>query len=291
MIKLIADGYDVSKLVSSVVWRGDIDDAARYIDVVLPAVIEPQLGDKVEFSWEDSMLFEGSVIEYFCDNKTVNMTCADKGYHLQKSLTFKQYSGTPQSIASQVCSEFEVPIGVLEKRTDSVFVVSLGEFTPYEVICRAYNGTTGKHGYRTWMKDGKLNVKQVSESPVCNLELDIERVDYTASLEGMVNSVVILNNKGKKIGQVQNEEDKNKYGLFQSVYRAVSTRDENYEAKQRLAGISKQGSVYAVGDVLAVTGSVVGIMSKNTIVKGNFVVLSDAHTFTGLGHMMELKFS
>ncbi len=289
MIGLIADGYDVSKLVMQVVYRGDINDGARYLDVTLPAVILPELGDDVSFSWQEKSIFEGSVVEFSCDDKTVNMICADKGYHLQKSLTFKQYVGTPSSIATQVCSEFGINVGTLYKRSDSVSVASLGEYTPYEVICRAYNPVAGKHDYRVQMKDGKLAVHKIDDTPVCHLKFDIERFNCANTLEGMINSVVILNSKGVKIGRVQNEEDREKYGLFQSVYRAVSTRDEVYEAGLRLSGIRKEGKVYAVGDILALTGSVVSISSQNELVNGNFTVVGDEHTFTATGHMMELK--
>lgn len=120
-ISLIVNGKDISELVETVTWSGDTKQVARTLnftmaqkntDKYLPKVNINE-GDQVLFSQYDKALFGGIVfdIDKSATSNVVTYLAFDLMFYINNSELSKVFDATPESIASQVCSELDVPFG------------------------------------------------------------------------------------------------------------------------------------------------------------------------------------
>lgn len=289
--KVTINGKDVTDFVESVSWSGNLQQASRTLNIKLVRGCRPDVGDKASFFYEERRLFVGTVMYVDIDPWNNNAECSDKGIFLANNYTFKEYKGTPQSIAKKVCAEFGVPIGKLAQKTNTKKVTSTGNLSAFKVIEEAYEGK-GKNArqYLYVFQDGKLYIEKAGSEIVANLEEELVSAKRTRSIKGMVNKVVILNDKNKQSGYVENKGDRAKYGTFQKTYKKEKKKNASTEAKESLAGLERTGSVTCLGNPKCIAGKAVNVTEKMTGLSGKQIIKSDKHTFTSASYEMSLEF-
>ena len=292
-IKLIVDNIDVSAYVQNVQWSGDIDQAARSLKVSLERGCQPEVGDTIAFYCNKILLFSGIVLNVSLNGKDVSVDAMDYGVYLANNYTYKEYSGTPQSITKKVCEEFHIDIGKLAEVKTDTKVTSTGNLSAFQVIEQAYEGEEKdpKKQYVLRMKGKTLSVEKIGGDVVADIQAEIQSANRSEDIKNMVNRVVILNDEGtKKTGEVENAKDRSKYGTFQKTYRKEKDKNAETEAKKLLEGIQEQGSISALGDMNCLAGRTVQVTEAKTGLKGKYIIKSDQHTFSATGHDMQLDF-
>lgn len=96
--------------------------------------------------------------------------------------------------------------------------------TFYDIIMKAYTKAAEQTGekYICRMNGSKLSVVvkgTIVKNFVLAEEYNITNTEYEETIENMVNVVKIYDDKGTQIGEVRNEEQIEKYGIFQQIYK------------------------------------------------------------------------
>ena len=287
---LIGDA-DVTEFVESVTWSGDLQQASRTLNVKLVRECRPDVGDSASFYYQGKRLFTGTVTYVDMDAWNNSVECSDRGIYLANNYTFKEYKGTPQSIAKKVCAEFGVSTGSLAQKSSTTKVTSTGNLSAFKVIEEAYEGKRkGAKQYLYLFWDGKLTIEPAGSETVADLDIEILTARRSRSIKGMVNKVVILNDKIKLSGYVENAADRSKYGTFQKAYKKEKDKNARTEAKESLVGLERTGSITCLGNPACIAGKAVNVTEKRTGISGAQVIKSDKHTFTSASYEMSLEF-
>ena len=284
-MNLVIAGYDVTEHVKMVKWAGDIDTCARTLDVELARGVKPEEGDSIRLYDNGLLLLEGIVLFAERNWTGVPMESADLGMYLANNKAYKEYKGTPQAIAAQVCAEFNVPIARLASTGEKVKVTSTGDLTAYGVLKKAYNPTKQDYaiGY-----DGGLVVERLGSEVVARLEYEISEASSSVSIKKMVNKVVIVK-RGKKLGEVGNTGDQSKCGTFQETYTSQKRKTDAEEAKKLLKSIERAGAVSAIGNSLCRAGKAVELADAKSGLSGVYTIRRDTHTWKDGAHSMKLE--
>lgn len=282
---LTIDGVDVTAYTQRVGWSGDMDQAARTVEVnfVVPGPI-PEVGDALALHYNGDLLFRGMVM--FVDVAIDGVSCEamDNGVYLANNYTYKEYEGTPQEIARKVCKEFGVSVGSLASKSGSTTVTSTGNLSAFSVIEQAYEGErfTRDSQYVLRVIDETLHIEKAGSEVVGALSVEVATSGRSNSLRNMVNRVIILDQEGKeKTGEVENSSDRSKYGTFQKTYRKEEDKSATVEAKRLLKSIERTGYTAGLGNVRCVAGKAVTVTDTRTGLSGKYVIKSDKHTFEG----------
>lgn len=289
-MKLVVDGLDVTDYVAQVTWSGDMQQIARTLAVSFERGFRPSVGDKLTFSWEKQRLFAGMIMYVDIDRDAVSCEAYDAGIYLANNECYREYVGTPQSITREVCKQFGVPVGKLAERKGSTKVTSTGSMSGFKVIERAYEGEKGKLQYSFRLDNGKLTVEKAGTVSAGTVDVEIQSASRSISIKDMVNRVIITDEK-KLVGSVENDGQRRKYGTFQKTYQKQKGKKATAEAKELLRGLSRTGSVQAVGNPKCIAGRAVTVTEARTGLSGRQIIKSDKHTFTpDGGYDMSLEF-
>ncbi|HEX2924807.1 MAG TPA: hypothetical protein VHP38_00865, partial [Ruminiclostridium sp.] len=156
--------------------------------------------------------------------------------------------------------------------------------TPYEIITEAYDNASkqNKKQYIFLMKEGKLNIIEKGNLKVDYLldpEANINSSRYSESIENMINTVKIYDDKGNLAGKRQNEDWVKLYGILQEAYQKESGKDSATVAENMLKGIERNGEIEALGNTDCITGNAVQIKECYSGIQGLFYISSDSHTW------------
>lgn len=106
----------------------------------------------------------------------------------------------------------------------------------------------------------------------------------------MVNVVRIYNEKGTQIGEVKNEKQVKKYGIYQQIYKKEKGVNEKTAAKNLLQGVEKRVTVNGIdGNLACIAGNGVVVCDKAAGLNGLFWIDSDTHTWENGIHTMDLE--
>ena len=295
-MKLIVNDKDLSSLYSAITWSGDKKQRSRSISVSyacpigtdLPQ-IEVRNGDTVALQ-DDSgkQRFIGIVTEVsssLSDIK-VDFTGKDILWYLGKNKVSGAFSGTPEEITRNVLSLFSISLGTfpMPSITEVKTVISTGNKTIHGVISEAYGD-----GYYIFADEEKVSVAAEGSEIVAVISGEGNLLDaaYSASIEAMVNRVLIVDDKGTVVQQVQ--EDANlSFGLMQETYKIEKDKDPATEARKLLHGEDTDSEIECVGDWNCIAGKAVYVMDTSNGMLGKFVITDDKHTFSGGIHRMTL---
>lgn len=297
---------DITQLISRVVWSGDYSQVARKLeisitaskdDVFLPKV-DIETGNAIAFYGDYGMdpLFTGYVFRKDMDpeGNLLSVLAYDGGVYLLKNegaYNFK--SMTAEGITATVCKDFGIAQGTLAPTGIKQNLICIPNKL-YDIIMKAYTKAAVQNGkkYMTMMLNNKLSVIERGDLAIDYIlqdGRDIEGSRYSESIESMVNTVVIVDDKGNKVGEVSNAEWVKAFGKLQSVYKKEPEVNMNITAKNMLQGIQRSGSIEALGNQDCVTGYAVGIHDSYTGMVGNFHIDSDVHTWENGIHRMRLE--
>ncbi len=255
-----------------------------------------KLGDIIQLYNDRNQCFIGVVTsrEKNAAPGTMTIEAKDFMHYLLRSSTTKIFRNkSPEKITKMVCKEAGIKVGILAKAKVNIDKIFFKEKAIYDIIVRAYRKAKAKNGkkYMPVMDGKKLSV--IEKGKDCGVVLeqgkDITGATYKDTTDNMVNLVRIFDDKGKKLGKIQNKLQVEKYGIYQSGYTKEKGVNAKAEAKSMLAGITKEATVEALGDIRAVAGKSIKIKDKATGLSGRFYITADTHTFEKGTHTMSLE--
>ena len=289
MIQVIVGNRDITQYVVKAEWAGSLGQVARTLAVDLIEVI-PELGDAVTLALDGAVLFEGYAMYVDRSETGRSLEAMDRGVYLANNAVYKEYYGTPQAIARQVCAEFGVAVGRLAERPDAVKVTSTGSLSAYQAMEQAYEGEDyQERRYVLRMAGGALCVERAGADVVAAVREEIASGRQTYSLKRMVNQVVILDAEGKKAaGTVENAADRRQYGTFQAAYQSQKDKNASVEAQKKLRGVEQTARIAAQGLPACVAGKAVQLAHPPAGLDGVYTIAADTHVWTASGHTMTL---
>ncbi len=297
---MLAGENDISNLVSNITWSGDKDQIARklafsYLYTDQDTNIKSEdilLGTRI-MMYDDTgtLKFDGVALALEKEESDIKikLSCMDMAFYL-KSEVYNTYQGSPAQITAAVCSEFGIVTGGLADNGKAVEVVSTGEKTIYQVIQTAYEDAgLDVHIY---MNGLMLCVEEFGVQIAAVLTGDdaVINASYKSSIENMVDQVLILNDKGKYIKTLQNEEDIAAYGIIQKIYKKSDTKkDSEEEARKLIQSVENTGSISITTDNYeCITGRKVIVMKAGSSICGLFNIVSDSHSISDGEHKVTL---
>lgn len=287
---VMAAGTDISNLVSTIEWSGDINQMARKLNITYLYTnqdnnirkVSVQLGDRICF-YSDSgeLLFDGVVVSEDREESDIKKTVMayDYAWYL-KNKTYGTYEGNPAAITGKVCSDFGIATGSLAAAVTEVEVVSTGDKTIYQVIQAAYDNPD--IDYYIYMKGLVLNVGIVGTESCGTVTGDdyVIQAQYKSSIENLVNKVIIIDDKSNYQSEMADGSSIARYGQIQDVYKASSEAETETEALKLMKGIENSGNITVKGDTGFRTGKSIMVQRVNSKICGKFSILSDSHSFS-----------
>ncbi len=293
---VLGSGVDISGTVTSAKYSGDMNKVARELELTLASSVKSYItiGEKVAAYLDGTQFFYGIMLNMpsVANAQTMNIKCVDYGIYLSKNKTYKVYSGTAKEIAKEICNEFGIATGSLASRSGQRKITSTGDKSAYDVIREAYEEEDAvDREYVIYIKNRKLYVEKAGSDVVADIygKYNITAASYSESMENMVNRVIILDEKGeKKKDSVENSENRSRYGTFTETYKRQKDKNDREEAKKKLKGIVKTGSVSALGDIACIAGKAIRLSDTGSKLKDEYTISADSHTFSQGNHQMSL---
>lgn len=304
MIRIYHKKVDITDMVIGFTWSGSLSTVSRKVefdivvsptDYYLPTVTIMN-GDIIDLVDSDGkVLYKGHV---FSKSKSTNdnamkVVTYDYTIYLSKNKDTFNFKGlTPKQITTKIADKLNMQLGKIED--PDIKITRVFENTSYyEIIQTAYTLASKKTGklYQVNYRGNKLNVVEVGKTKseyTISEDADITNSSYSESIENVVNRVVLYDDKGKRIGVVENKGDREKYGTIQAVYKG---KDANQVGKSHLKTLERTAKIEALGDTKCITGNSVNIRESYTGLSGEFFIISDTHNFRNNMHTMSLDLS
>ena len=296
---------DISHLLTSVTWSGDVSQAARKLDFTfvqddrdeLIPVIDVDTGYTVWAADDKSKIcFVGNIYQIERDRakSQIRCICYDNLFVLNRSKTTKKYTDAlPEDIAVQICKEMGVYVGNIAKTGEKVSFIANSK-TGYQIIMAAYTEAHKKNEkiYQCIMNGDALDVIEkgsLIEGLILDSAKNMTDSIYHESIENFINQVLVVDDKGNTVEYIKNDEQIKRYSMFQTVYKTQKDKDTKKEVEAILKDhkIAREGNITALGDYKAISGY--SLQVKDSLFNGQFWIKSDTHTFRNGFHEMKLN--
>ncbi len=311
VILLNSEGYkDLSPIVTSITWSGDLEQAARKLEVSLAVSphdsylpkIKTSLGNMLKLQTDDgNEILKGFIFsrELSYNGNELQLTAFDGLIYLTKSqMSFNFQNMTAEAITSKVCSDLGIiPGNIIATGIKQSYIAQAR--SGYEIIITVYTNASKQNGkkYLPVMNQGKLDVIEVGQK-VVDYKLDNEycltNSTYSETIENMINRVIITDDKCNRIGSVQNDQWMKDYGMLQAVYQKEQDENSDIVASNMLKDRERKATVEALGNIECVTGRAVKVNEPYTGItdigerERIFYINSDTHTWTDGKYTMSL---
>lgn len=301
-MKIVTGGKDLSQLIEKIVWSGDTKQVSRKLEfTIVKNTKDPNFpnvtiseGDEV-FLQDDTgnILFGGIVmdIDKTAGSNMVSYLAYDLMFYINNSELTKDYHGTPEAIAAEVCAQLGVTPGNMAA-TGITISNPCVQKTGYVVIQSSYTAAARQNGKKYMPMITEINKLSVIEKGTdCGVQMtaeaNISEASYKMSLQNMVNKVLITDKNGKVLNTVEDTESQQKYGTIQKIITQEEGKDAAAEAKQMLKNGEASASVSGFPDDQRVlSGYSLLIEEPETGLIGKFYIASDTHTYeNGLATM------
>ncbi|MGG3842672.1 XkdQ/YqbQ family protein [Anoxybacillus kestanbolensis] len=311
-MKVIYDNYDITDLVRSVEWSGDLQQVSRSLTVTLintsngtSPLLSFKNGKIIRF-FDDKELFRGFLFKIDKNQAgEVTLTCYDANVYLLKNAdTMKFVKKKASEIIKHICSTFKIPIGPI---ADTGYVIPKHIFREKTLAEMSFTAltTTRKHNGRRFFISNDLGKLTLVEMKVPNAKLIIESgrnllsLNVSESIEETKTKVKVMGGTDQKpvVVTVQNNDLMKQYGIMQHIERA----DEklNKAQLQKLANqllkdmgkVATDMSLESLGINEVRAGSVIQVYNKMTGINGFYYVNSDTHHYENGIHTMSLNIS
>lgn len=289
-VKIYVNGKEYKNIFIQVIWSGAIHGTARKLEVEYLGDIITEIGDEIEFSYDDEKLFVGKVFFHSRKGDTDVKTfyAYDNSIYLNKNNFVKNFfRKKPSEIIKEICGELNLKVGKIPQDEVTCTYPAIDR-SGYEIILNAYTiqHRKNKKIYSIVSNDKAIDiVEQGTHADVLLTSADnISTSSYEESIENMINQIVIYkveNEKQQILNKVENSEDKKKFGLFQQVMQYEKDVDNIANAKDMLKSVEKSAKLQCLGNVLIQAGYNIGIQEPHSGLVGDFLVKSDAHVFEG----------
>ena len=302
--------YDMSHLVSKIVWRGRKGASSRTLDVTFidddgykrdRTGLNVEEGHSVIFSWKGEELFRGMfIMQEQSRRKTLTAKAYDVGIRLANNKdTFCYTNKTATDIFVDVCGRFGIPTSEVADTGYVIPELPKPKTTGWDVVCDAlaltYKATGVRYyptaqGEKMSLLERRKNILQW----VVETGINLEEYSLTKSIERVRTRIVLLSSEGEVLARAQNDGLEQKIGIFQELVSiddemnngqleqlVNTTLAENNESTQNL-------TVKALGQVDVISGRGVFVNIKPLDISKSFYVESDTHTFDRRYHSMAL---
>lgn len=289
-MKLIINGKrDEMKRAEEIIWSGDIELAARSVNVKLAPGEALSIGDRVELTEGKSKLFTGKIIYVERTQRGYVFEAMDNGIYLARNYISRQYYARPQEIARRVLNDLGLSAGSIAGRSGRENVISVGDLTAFAVLRKAYDGD-GQRAYVIRSENGKICIRKINTKGAPTLQKQIISAKKTDSIENMVNRVIILDRRTRRTrGHVQNASDRAKYGTFTRTYTEVSTKSSSVEAAKKLRRMERTAKISALDNKNCIAGEAVYVKRSEAGLNGVYVIGADKHIYTPEKRIMVLQ--
>jgi hypothetical protein len=295
-MKLIVNKQEIN--CSSLEWSGSKFNAARKVSFTYPSKLAYSINQgNAVFLYEGEIeVFQGFVFrkQYIHRSGEVTILAYDPlVYFLNSSGSFNFKTTTLGAVVNRVAADVKVPVGNI---VDSTLVIKLEPMIGrnlYDVLLTALKEGQKKSGkiYIPIISKGNLIITAAG-SPVQNFNLankeNIISSMYTESIENVRNKIIIVDDDGKKLGEVSGE-GLSVWGTFQDVYRKESGRSATNEARRMLHGLDREAMIEAFGNINCISGRSVTVTDPGTNLKGLFYIDEDMHIWESGKYTMALQ--
>lgn len=296
---------DITDFISTVTWSGSVSQASRALEVAVLyspfdrniSNINIDIGDRLRL-YDDNNRLLINIMVYTRERVSEQGTITYSGYDdlnrlLNSNWSYKFKDTTPEKITKMICNNMNVDIGKIDNPNVNIRKLLIDGESYYNIIMKAYKKAflvTGKK-YMPFMYDTKLHVIEkgnlIKGFYLCD-DVNITASNYSESIESIINSIRIYNDKGKQIGVTSDDTSIEKYGIFQDVYTKEEGVNASNATKNMLHGIDKEASIDALGNVNCISGYSVGIKDSLSGLKGKFLIENDTHTWESGNYTMSL---
>lgn len=306
-MKLLTGGKDISQLIEKIIWSGDIAQVARKVSFTIAKNKQDSDFPKVVINEGDELLMQDDAgttvfggiifdIDKSAASQVETYLAYDLMFFVNNSEINRVLSGTPETIVAEICAELGIPCGELAETGITITSNCFGK-KAYEAIMMAYTAAARKKGTKYMPLIKNINQVCVIEKGtlsgvILTGEYNLMGATYKATLQNLVNRVLITDNKGNVIKTVEDGESVKKYGLVQKIIKQSEKEDATPEAQKALATVESSATVSASpSDFRAVSGYSVIVQESDTGLYGKFYIESDSHTFENGKSQMELTLS
>ena len=295
------NGIKYQNSFQKIEWSGGINGTFRKLQFECEDDKKFKVGDKISFRLTNTKeIFKGTVysVDKTASTSIINVTAIDDGFYLNKNHFVKNYyNKTPSEIVKEICGELKLETGRLPiDKVKCIFPAI--DRTGYEILLMAYTIQHNKEKkiYSIACNNGKIEV--LDENVLLETELNsysnIRDLNFRTSLEKMVNQIIIYKTDNKNIqilDKVSNEENKNKYGLFQDVLQYNNDLNNILNARDMLTGLKEKATVTVDGNVDLQSGYTVAVKEEKTGLYGMFLIAEDTHTWINGDYRTRLELS
>ncbi len=301
--------YDLSQVVSTITWGGDVREAARRMELEIaysrdhyaPKYIPP-LGSVIILR-NEAELFRGVVWEVSRGTQgTAHIVCFDHAIYLTNNVsTYKFMNMTPEAIITKICGDFGINIGSLAPTGVNLAKLILRDHTLYDMSTVALTEATKRNGkkYHLIMRQGKLNTEEKGKQLIRWLLTEgqnLMEASRSESLENLRNRVVIVGDKDQVIADIKNDGLISQYGMLQEYKRESNIQPGEAQViaqnlLNELAKVSQALEITALGIDDVEAGKSVEIKETLTGITGQYYVLRDQHELKNGNHTMRLVLS
>lgn len=297
--------YDITQFVSTINWSGSASQASRQLSItVLYSPLDNNLkdinieiGDRIKLYYDDNSLLIDAMVytrERVSQQGTISYSCYDDlNLLIKSSASYNFKNTTPEKITETVCNDLKISYGNLSPTNVHISKLLVEGESIYNIIMKAYTKAyqANSKKYMPLMAGRKLHIIEkgtIIEDFYLHEDYNITSVNYSESLDGMINKVKIYSESGAQIDEVKNDNWTDKYGIFQAILQKEEGINPVLAAKAMLQGINQEASVEAIGDIRCISGFGVKIKDSITKLSGKFWIESDSHSWQNGVHTMNL---
>lgn len=284
---ILIDGVEILTVEEGLTWSGARDVGSRQLTFSFlynPLVkdlptYKVSVGSKVEWIENDKTLFLGYVetMPYNTDDDTISLTCQDNMTKLLRSTFIGRMKGTLTEISNLICGMFGLENGLEDDSRHVHNIVSEGDLTYYDVLQIACKSVFDN--FTLYLEGNTIKLAKNDIVDTLEIGFNIRSSSFSQSISDMVNRVLIIDNEGKVLQAVENTEDIQKYGLFQSTYNYNKDCKNNLaEAQKVLKGIQNEATLLCNNNNECISGRRVKIHEPVNGFEGIFEIQSDNHT-------------
>lgn len=285
-----------TKLIPSVSWSGDYQQAARSLNYSILSsptdkdipVIDCPLGAMSQLYENGELLFEGYIVSRTknTDSSRIDISCFDRGFVLKRNKVFEKFTNqTPEAITAYMAGKYGFSTGKLASTGIALsrnFIT--GKDSIHDVIATAYteaSKTTGKK-YHIGFRGANLFVTEKGKNErtiVIKGKSNLIAASTSESIENTVCAVQIFDPDGKLLRTIEDAERLREFPRLQEIVIQSHKDDKTADAKKILAdnGVSQKITVDSLGNIANITGGSVVVQEPYTGLYGLFYIDGDTH--------------
>lgn len=298
------ESQDMTALVQSVTWQGDIRQTARELSASLavPRDGSVEIPNLEEGAWltmqvKDRPLFFGALLQCTTNSQSVvvNVSALDRGRFLVGNRGWYKFTDTtPEAAATLICGDFGIPVGKLASTDVSLTQNFPGTSSLDKIIRTLYTMAGEQNGKRYVLRFTGEGALEVVEKPTAaTLEIvQTMGVTNTWDITDLCTGVAIYTDDGTLVRRVEDSASQALNGRLEHVITQRSGEDAGAEAQAWLEdnGLQQSLTVEVLSPPLElISGAAVILRDTGSGVSGLFWVDQDTHTWKNGQHFGKFR--